>query len=53
MQLVAIVSVLAMLEYMIFGILVGRVRGQTGVEAPAITGDPIFERYMRVHQNTM
>ena len=53
MELVALVSVLSLLEYMAFGILVGRQRGRAGIEAPAITGDPVFERYMRVHQNTM
>ena len=53
MELVAIVIALALLEFMTFGGLVGRARGRAGIEAPAITGDPIFERYMRVHQNTM
>ena len=53
MELVAIVSVLTLMEYMAFGILVGRARGEHGVKAPAITGNPVFERYMRVHQNTL
>ena len=53
MELVAIVSVLTLIEYMAFGILVGRARGEHGIKAPAITGNPVFERYMRVHQNTL
>lgn len=53
MAWVALVIVLALLEYMVFGALVGWARGRYGVHAPAITGDPMFERYMRVHQNTM
>jgi uncharacterized MAPEG superfamily protein len=42
-----------LLEYFVFGLLVGRARGQYGVEAPATTGHPVFERYHRVHQNTL
>ena len=52
MELVAIVTVLALIEYLAFGILVGRARLAHGVKAPAISGHPIFERYFRVHQNT-
>ena len=53
MELVAIVTALALLEYFVFGILAGRARGRAGVPAPAMTGDPTFERYTRVHQNTL
>jgi uncharacterized MAPEG superfamily protein len=53
MAWVALVIVLALIEYMVFGALVGWARGRYGVHAPAISGHPIFERYMRVHQNTM
>ena len=53
MEPVAIVLALALIEYFAFGILVGRARGQYGVEAPATTGHPVFERYHRVHQNTL
>ena len=44
---------LALLEYLVLGALVGRARGTYHVEAPATTGDPTFERYFRVHQNSM
>jgi uncharacterized MAPEG superfamily protein len=33
--------------------LVGRARGKYDVKAPAISGDPVFDRYYRVHQNTL
>ncbi|PCJ26871.1 MAG: hypothetical protein COA96_04380 [SAR86 cluster bacterium] len=53
MEPVAIVIVLALIEYFAFGALVGKARGKYGIDAPAITGDPVFERYYRVHQNTL
>lgn len=53
MEPVALVTLLALLEYFIFGALVGRARNKTGVQAPAMTGHPLFERYNRVHQNTL
>ena len=53
MQLVVIVMVLALLQYFAFGILVGRARMKYNVPAPATSGDPVFERYNRVHMNTL
>jgi len=53
MEFVAIVIVLALLQYFIFGLLVGRARAKFDVHAPAVTGHPVFERYYRVHQNTL
>ncbi len=53
MELVTIVIALALIEYSVFGMLVGKARGKYGIAAPAISGDPIFERYYRVHQNTL
>jgi glutathione S-transferase len=53
MHAVAIITVLALLEYMVMGIMVGRARTTYGVAAPATTGNPDFERYYRVHQNTL
>ena len=35
------------------GRLVGRARGRYGIKAPATTGHEVFERYFRVHQNTL
>lgn len=53
MQLVSIVVLLAIVEYMVFASLVGVARGKYGVPAPATSGDPIFERYYRVQENTL
>ena len=51
--LVDVVIMLALLEYFLFGFAVGRARGKYNVPAPATTGNPIFERHFRVHQNTL
>ncbi|HWT15141.1 MAG TPA: MAPEG family protein [Patescibacteria group bacterium] len=53
MPWVVLVAVLALLQFSAFGALVGRARGQFGVNAPATTGHEVFERYYRVHYNTM
>ena len=50
---VSLVTLLALLEYTILGVMVGRARQRYGVEAPATTGNPDFERYFRVHENTL
>jgi glutathione S-transferase len=52
--LVAIVlTILALLQFLLFSFLVGRARGQYKIKAPACTGHEVFERYFRVHMNTM
>ncbi|MFK7914363.1 MAG: MAPEG family protein [Pseudomonadales bacterium] len=48
-----IVAMFALLQYLLFGIAVGRARGRSGISAPAVTGNEEFERYFRAHQNTM
>jgi uncharacterized MAPEG superfamily protein len=53
MDFVAVVGLLAVLEYITIAMLTGRARGQYGVKAPATTGHPIFERWYRVQQNTL
>lgn len=53
MFLVEIVTLLALLQYFVFGFLVGRARGKYGVKAPAVTGDENFERVYRVQMNTL
>jgi glutathione S-transferase len=52
MPYVAIVTVLALLEFFWFSVRVGKARAQFGVAAPATTGNDIFERHFRVHMNT-
>jgi len=53
MHLVSIVVSLALLEYIVFAMLVGGARGKYGVKAPAVTGHEMFERYYRVQMNTL
>ncbi|HEX4534247.1 MAG TPA: MAPEG family protein [Rhizomicrobium sp.] len=51
--LTAVVTLLALLFYFWTGFNVGRMRGKHGVKAPAMTGDPEFERSVRVQMNTL
>ncbi len=53
MEMVAIITALALIQFVLFGILVGRMRAKHGVSAPEIVGDPEFMRTFRIHQNTM
>jgi glutathione S-transferase len=50
---VAIVSLLALLVYFWMGLQVGRARAKSGIAAPAMTGDPVLERTIRAHYNTL
>jgi uncharacterized membrane protein YecN with MAPEG domain len=47
------VVLLALIEYLVFGMLVARARGKYAVPAPAVTGNVHFERTFRVQQNTL
>jgi glutathione S-transferase len=49
----ALVSILAVLVYFWMSLQVGKARGKTGIHAPAMTGDPLLERAVRVHMNTL
>lgn len=53
MELVYVTIVLALLEYMVMGGLVGFARGKYKIAAPAMTGHADFERTNRVHVNTL
>ena len=53
MEAIAIVTILALIQYFVFGVQVGQMRVKHGVKAPAITGHPEFERMLRVQQNTL
>jgi len=53
MEYVAIVTLLALMQFIMFALQVGAMRVKHGVKAPAITGHPEFERMFRIHQNTM
>jgi glutathione S-transferase len=53
MELVILIVVLALVEYLVFAAQVGRARVKYNVKAPAVTGHPVFERLLRVQQNTI
>jgi glutathione S-transferase len=53
MELVVIITALALVQFVFFGIRVGQMRMKHGVIAPDTIGDPEFMRMFRVHQNTM
>ncbi len=52
-SVIALVTLAALLLYFYMGLQVGQARGKFGVAAPATTGHPEFERYHRVHMNTL
>jgi len=49
----ALVTLLALLAYVWMSLRVGRARAKSGIKAPAMTGDPLLERAVRVHYNTL
>ncbi len=53
MEYVAIVTLLALMQFMLFSIQVGAMRVKHGVKAPATSGHSEFERMFRIQQNTM
>lgn len=53
MALVALVTLLLLLQYLFFMAMVGKARIAAGLQAPAMTGDAAFERAARVHLNTL
>ncbi len=53
MALLALVTGLALLVYMWCTLRVGMARGTYKIEAPATTGNEIFERHYRVQQNSV
>ncbi len=53
MNFVDVVAMLAILQYLVFGGLVGQARGKYGVKAPAVVGNVQFERIYRAQMNTL
>lgn len=49
----ALVTLLALLAYFSMSLQVARARGKSGIGAPAMTGDPLLERAVRVQSNTL
>ena len=53
MQYVSLVTLLLVIQYLIFTMMVGAARSKSGIKAPAVTGDEQFERAYRVQMNTL
>lgn len=49
----SLIAVLSLLLYLVLTINVGRARAKYKVPAPTTTGNPDFERVLRVQQNTL
>ena len=52
-HLTALVTCLAILFYFLTSAQVAKARGTFGIKAPAISGNPDFERVFRVQMNTL
>jgi glutathione S-transferase len=52
-HLTALVTCLALAVYFLTSVRVARARATFGIKAPAITGNPDFERVFRVQMNTL
>ncbi len=52
MDIIALIVLLALLQYTAFILIVGATRQKYGVAAPAITGHAQWERYHRIQVNT-
>ncbi|MBE9031036.1 MAPEG family protein [filamentous cyanobacterium LEGE 11480] len=53
MNWVMLVTLLALVVFFGVTMNVGRARVKSGIQPPAMTGDPAFERAVRVQQNTL
>ena len=53
MELIAIVTALALLQTFVFAFQVGQARVKHSVNAPATSGNDEFDRAFRIHQNTI
>lgn len=52
-QQIVLVSIFALIVYLWTGARVAGARRKFGIHAPATTGNPEFERYVRVQMNTL
>jgi uncharacterized membrane protein YecN with MAPEG domain len=53
MELVILIVVIALFEYIVLSYQVGIARIKYNIKAPAVTGHPVFERHLRIQQNTI
>jgi uncharacterized membrane protein YecN with MAPEG domain len=49
----AAITLLALAVYCLMGIRVAQTRAKVGIAAPAMTGNPLLERTIRAHENTL
>lgn len=52
-SLVALVTLLSLLVYFWMGFRVAGARRKSGIDAPTMTGEPVLERTIRAHYNTL
>lgn len=52
MHFATLLILLALLQYLAFITRTGLARGKLGIQAPAMTGHEVWERILRVQQNT-
>ncbi|OED36608.1 hypothetical protein AB833_26525 [Chromatiales bacterium (ex Bugula neritina AB1)] len=52
-QYIELVAILAVLQFFFFGAMTGQARRNSGLKAPAISGNEEFERMYRVQINTL
>lgn len=53
MQYIELIAISAVLQFFFFGAMTGMARRNSGLKAPAMTGDEGFERMYRVQMNTL
>ena len=53
MKWLEFVTLLAIIQFLVFGYMTGRARRNYKVKAPAVSGNEMFERYYRVQMNTL
>ena len=53
MEYTALIIVISLVQYLVFGTRVGINRGKYNIKAPSTTGDETWERMYRVQMNTM
>ncbi len=53
MEYSIIIILLALLQYLLFGLRTGVARKKFGIDAPRVSGNETWERYNRVHLNTL
>lgn len=53
MEYSIIIILLACIQYLLFGLRTGIARTKFGIDAPKVSGNEIWERYNRVHLNTL